>query len=211
MYLDRVIVRTNRRSDGLYTIPDDKNPHSPIRRYELRPQGPVSRAVTWNPVRKHIGSMLRLSSWHLHWRHDLCEHSTAASRSRPISRQLTDVISFISIVSFVLVSGSNLIQLTISNLILLVVSDFIWLVVTDLILLAVFYWIWISFFIWFDSCLTYLFYIWATSFESHSNQDSGSPTLVRVYLKIQYLNCGIFHDDENSYWFGKNTQMFSKN
>ena len=99
--------------------------------------------------------------------------------------------------------------------------DPIRLTILDLIRLNCFYLIRINCFsiwlesvvfpIWFDSGLTYSFLVWATQFESHSSQASGSPTLARVSSKTKYWKREIFHHSENLNWFWQKHSNLFKN
>ena len=80
-------------------------------------------------------------------------------------------------------TGSDLIQLFVSDSIRLFVSALIRPIASDSIHLTVFDRVRLSFSVRFASHLTDLSLIWVTSFESHSSQASGSPTLARMSSK----------------------------
>ena len=139
------------------------------------------------------------------WHHDRHKHSAAASRSCPLSRQVSYSSNVIGIESYVLEIVSDLIELTVSDwltvfdLILITMSDlirldvwyliqstfynFIWLIVSNLIQLTVFNWVWLSFFystwLTFNEFLSNFSHNIRVTFQSSPD----SPTFYRVSLK----------------------------
>ena len=111
-------VQTVRRS--IYDTRQPEHPHSPIRQYEQRPQGPPFTASLHGILTGH-GPTLRYvyiyvyiyfyiyNSVNLRRRHDHCEHCTAASRYFPQSHQISDVIP---VIGRSLASHSFLLDLT---------------------------------------------------------------------------------------------------
>ena len=120
MHPYRGIFHADRRPDGISKIPDTPNNYT--RQYDGMndaPRNPLREPFAWNPDRTRPGSTLRLRlpSHNLHQSHNSLEHSTAASRAHPFPCKLSQPSPVILIGSFALVSGSDLIRLTISKLI----------------------------------------------------------------------------------------------
>ena len=112
MHPDRGIVRMDRRTESLSTITDDPNTlnrQSAITNNS--PGTPLFSPITWNPAQTRTGSTLRLRLLsHNHCQcHDRCDHSTAAPRSRPLKRHVSDTSTVIGIGSFALATVYDLI------------------------------------------------------------------------------------------------------
>ena len=168
---------------------------------------------------------LCLQSHYLRHRRDLREHASML-RSFPLPRQLSDVIPVIVIGSFVLVTGSDSIQLprwnsirilaydsiwlTVyeliwlpgSDLIWIAISYLIWLIVSDLIWLTVFDLIWLRFFDWiqlmFNILIFNLSHIIRVPYQSGFREYHIGQSVFEI---IQHWNRGIFHNYENSNLF----------
>ena len=135
----RRILRADRWSDSLYTIP--YNPKTLTCQYSIvrtNPPGtPLCGPVTWNPARTLPRSTLRLclniKSRNLRRCDDHCEQSDTESRARPLTRKVSDASTVIGIGSSTLATISDSTQLTVSNWIQLTIYDWIRLTVSDLI------------------------------------------------------------------------------
>ena len=83
MHPDRGIVCTYRRSDSIYTIPDDhKNLNHQSNDMNDSPRDPLHGPVTWNPARTRPYSTLRLRL-RLHLQSVTITASTAPLRQEP--------------------------------------------------------------------------------------------------------------------------------
>ena len=118
MHPDRGILHTDRWSDGLSARPDVPNTLT-LQSVGMNnaPRNPILHPVTHNPSQTQPGSTLcirpRLSSCHLHQRHNCREHFASESRARPFPCELFDVGDVIGIISFFLVAISDLVWITV--------------------------------------------------------------------------------------------------
>ena len=171
-------VQTVRQS--IYETKWPYHPHSPIRQYWQLPQGPPlwPRYMESCPFHKHATSTTTYTSKSMA---PCISAAVTITASTELLRQETAhhrirymTLAPSSASTFLLVTGFDLIWLTIFNLIRLNCCF-------DLIRLNYYY------LIWFDSRLMYLFLTRVTQFESHSSQASGRSTWPGCLQKIPTL------------------------